>query len=129
MRLLSFLVLAALAASVAGQEQEIHRALIERDQQSAEFAARLNRPEHLRSLENLDARQLGEASMPLSSNPDVARSLRPYQRGVMAEERMRFASPAEQARPDANATLRAPLALPGSAGADSHAIAAPGTSR
>ena len=54
-------------------EQAVQRALIERDQQSAEFAARLQG----RSLDALDARQLLE---PASQFPD-------YDRSRMTQER------------------------------------------
>jgi hypothetical protein len=51
----------------------IQRALIERDQQSAEFARK--------GLENLHSRQLLEASQPLPPH------LRPYQRETFRQER------------------------------------------
>ena len=67
-------------------EQEIQRALIQRDQQSAEFAAGVNRG----SLENLHQRQLLEAGRPLHPDPEIARQLRPYERERMAREREGF---------------------------------------
>ena len=79
-------------------EQAIQRALIERDQQSAEFAARL----HGRSLDALHARQLLE---PASQFPD-------YDRSRMAREGeavLQLPPPVVRApgKPDA------PLPLPG----------------
>jgi hypothetical protein len=115
----------AVAAPAAAQQREMNRAVIERDQQSAEFAARL-RGQDTRALENLHARQLREALVPLSPNPDIARQLLPYQRGIMAQERAREIAAAPQAavagghvrfdspvfaRPPAD--VRAPLPLPG----------------
>jgi hypothetical protein len=73
-------LIAALLTGLAGVasadeyiERAVQRALIERDQQSAEFAARL----HGRSLDALHARQLLE---PASQFPD-------YERSRMAQER------------------------------------------
>ena len=65
---------------------EIQRALIQRDQQSAEFATR--GVEARRAMENLNANQLRDAGLPLSSDPVIARELLPYQRQTMARERM-----------------------------------------
>lgn len=67
-------------------EQAIQRALIQRDQQSAEFAAGVNSG----SLENLHQRQLMEAGRPLHPDPEIARQLRPYERERMAREREGF---------------------------------------
>lgn len=70
-----FVLIAALAVPLTGygQQQEIQRALIQRDQQSAEFANK--------GLETLHARQLQEASQPLPGH------LPPYQRERMKRER------------------------------------------
>jgi hypothetical protein len=82
----------ALAFSVPALSQlsqgqvEIQRALIQRDQQSAEFAAR--GIEARRAMENLNANQLRDAGLPLSADPVIARELLPYQRQTMARERM-----------------------------------------
>jgi len=65
---------------------EIQRALIQRDQQSAEFAAR--GVEARRAMETLNANQLRDAGLPLSPDPAIARELLPYQRQTMARERM-----------------------------------------
>jgi len=81
------LVLALFAGNAAAQNtQEIQRALIQRDQQSAEFAQR--GVEARRALENLHADQLRDAGRPLSPDPVIARELLPYERQTMARERM-----------------------------------------
>ena len=94
-RWIAALCLAAPAATSA-QPPEIQRALIERDQQSAEFAARL-RGQDIRPLESLHARQLSEALQPASPEPGIARALEPIQRQQMAIDRsqlqLRFESP------------------------------------
>jgi hypothetical protein len=85
-RVIAFALIFAFAFSSFGNEQEIQRALIQRDQQSAEFAAGVNRG----SLENLHQRQLMEAGRPLHPDPEIARQLRPYERERMAREREGF---------------------------------------
>lgn len=86
MRALGFALIFALAFSSFGNEQEIQRALIQRDQQSAEFAAGVNRP----ALQQLHDSQLREAGRPLHPDPEIARQLRPYERDRMAREREGF---------------------------------------
>jgi hypothetical protein len=77
-------------------QQEIQRALIQRDQQSAEFADR--------RLESLHARQLQELA-----RPTVPPELAPYQRQRMADERVLvLPPPVVRVRPDEK-----PLPLPG----------------
>ena len=113
MRLL--LVLALFAGNAAAQNtQEIQRALIQRDQQSAEFAQR--GVEARRALENLHADQLRDAGRPLSPDPVIARELLPYERQTMARERMML-PPIDQPaiRSGSDPDLRA-LPLPGSDG-------------
>jgi hypothetical protein len=106
-----FVLLAGLAASAAAQQQEIQRALIQRDQQSAEFAAQLRGSQARGQLDTLHARQLGEALVPLSPDPALAAQLLPYQRSRMAEEReLHFAPPV--VRP-AVSSIERPLPLPG----------------
>jgi hypothetical protein len=74
---------------VHGQQQEIQRALIQRDQQSAEFAARV-RGEDTSRLEQLHARQL----LDTLSRP-VQPELQPYERQKKADERvLAFPAPA-----------------------------------
>ena len=78
--------LSAAAFSVFANEIEIQRSVIQRDQQSAEFAARV-RGEDISRLEQLHARQLSEVYRPaLHPDPEVARQLQPYQRQKMADE-------------------------------------------
>jgi hypothetical protein len=81
------LALTAAAFSAFAQEQEIQRALIQRDQQSAEFAARVRGADTTR-LEQLHSEQLRDAGRPLDPDPRVARELRPYERQRMADERV-----------------------------------------
>jgi len=93
-------------AQTPEQQREVQRALIQRDQQSAEFAARLNGSP---GLEGLHARQLQDAQQPSSANPEVASRLLPYQRQRMAEERvLRLPPPIVRIPPS-----EAPLPLPG----------------
>jgi hypothetical protein len=91
--------LPTLACSAAlGQDQEIQRALIQRDQQSAGFALQLQQSQqkdtsnHLaerQRLDNLSARQLQ------SVTKDTPQELRPYERQKAADERvLLFAPPA-----------------------------------
>ena len=94
-------------------DREIQRALIQRDQQSAEFAAR--GVEARRSLETLHSNQLGDAGQPLNPDPVIARELLPYERQTMARERMVLPpidQPARRSVPDTDLTK--PLPLPGS---------------
>jgi hypothetical protein len=112
MRLLLLLALSAPCLACA-QQQEIQRALIQRDQQSAEFAAQLHGAQDRARLETLHARQLSDALVPLSPDPTLASQLLPYQRSRMSEEReLRFAPPRGMESLPAAAS-RAPLPLPG----------------
>jgi len=110
------LVLALFAGNAAAQNtQEIQRALIQRDQQSAEFAQR--GVEARRALENLHADQLRDAGRPLSPDPAIARELLPYERQTMARERMVLPPIDEPAKRSVSDTdLMKPLPLPGSGG-------------
>ena len=83
-RLALLALLVPLAAAANPHEQEIQRALIQRDQQSAEFAAGASRG----PLEILHQRQLMER--PFHPDPNVARELRPYERQRLAQEREGF---------------------------------------
>jgi len=116
MRLLLAL-LAACCAPAWAQQQEIQRALVQRDQQSAEFAAQVKGGAEARAqLEALHARQLGQALVPLSPNPSVAGALLPYQRSQMSDEReLRLAPPIVRTPPDGAAVEKA-LPLPGRPG-------------
>lgn len=108
MRFFLALALFAVALAASGQELEIQRALIQRDQQSAEFAARV-RGADTSSLERLHARQLIDATRPLHPDPVIARQLHPYQRQKMTDERA-LALPPPVVR---LAPLEPPLPLPG----------------
>jgi hypothetical protein len=92
-------------------EREIQRALIQRDQQSAEFATR--GVEARRAMETLNARQLRDAGQPLNPDPVIARELQPYERQTMARERMAL-PPIDQ--PAKITPPPQPLPLPGSGG-------------
>lgn len=88
--LLLFFALPAFA-----QEQEVQRALIERDQRTVEFAARLQGVPlvELQRLENTAARQL------LDVRKDLPPELRPYERQQAASELLlRFPPPVVRAR-------------------------------
>jgi hypothetical protein len=79
--------LAGAGFTALAQEQDIQRALIQRDQQSAEFAARVRGADTTR-LEQLHSEQLRDAGRPLDPDPHVARQLRPYERQRMTDERV-----------------------------------------
>jgi hypothetical protein len=83
----------------ANPEQEINRALIERDQRTAEFAAGVNGADR-RGLEILHQRQLFEA-----------RPLQPHHRAQMAREREGFVL--RLPPPRARDSVQKPLPLPG----------------
>jgi hypothetical protein len=113
MRLLVALFLLLPCGISLAQQQEIQRALILRDQQSAEFAAQLRSSQERAQLETLHARQLSEALIPLSPDPAVASALLPYQRARMGEERVLRLAPPPGINLPAGAAVRAPLPLPG----------------
>ena len=96
-------LVAACPFAAANNEAEIQRALIQRDQQSAEFAARA-RGDDVSRLQQLHARQLQEPVHPIPE-------LRPYQRQRMADERT-LVLPPPVVRVKAP---EAPLPLPGTA--------------
>jgi membrane-bound lytic murein transglycosylase B len=109
MKVVLALALAVAAFASLAQDQEIQRALIQRDQQSAEFAARVRGAQDTAALQELHARQLREALQPLASDPQVARQLQPYQRQKMADEReLRLPPPVTMVNPPEK-----PLPLPG----------------
>jgi len=109
MRLFAAIAAWAIAGSCLANEQEIQRALIQRDQQSAEFAAGVRGGDRA-SLEALHARQrLEVTTQALHPDPVVARQLEPYQRQKMADERaLILPPPVVQAR-----APEKPLPLPG----------------
>ena len=101
MKLLAAAALWLPAFACGAQALEIQRALIQRDQQSAEFAAQVRGAPDLGRLQQLHANQLRDASLPL--HPET---LMPYQRERMAQEREFLlpppvvrAKPAEKALP------------------------------
>jgi hypothetical protein len=100
------LALAGAALAAPAQEQEIQRALIQRDQQSAEFAARARGADTTR-LEQLHSEQLRDAGRPLDPDPRVARELKGYERQRMTDERLLVLPPPEVRTPP-----RAPEAEP-----------------
>ena len=104
-----FLLLLFVTGTVLADNREIQKALIQRDQQSAEFAAR--GVEARRAMETLNARQLRDAGQPLSPDPVIARELLPYERQTMARERMML-PPIDQ--PAKITPPPQPLPLPGS---------------
>ena len=77
-----FVLLMALALPAFAQEQDIQRALIERDQRTQEFAARVRGASliELQRLENLSARQLRDVQQYLPAE------LRPYERQQAAQQ-------------------------------------------
>jgi hypothetical protein len=106
-RLAASAVLAAAALPAPAQDAEIQRALIQRDQQSAEFAARVH-GQDTRRLEQLNSRQLIEAVRPVQPEPPS------YQRQKMADERLLvLPPPLIRERPVPQREPRPLLALPG----------------
>jgi len=113
MRFLAGLVLVTGCGLASADEQQvqqqIQRALIQRDQQSAEFAAQVRGSQDSAALQNLHARQLLEAAVPTNQPA-------PNQRERMALERELVFSP-----PAVHPMVRArppepPLPLPGGPG-------------
>jgi hypothetical protein len=113
----------AVALSGLANDREIQRALIQRDQQSVEFAAGVRGGDRA-SLEALHARQqLEVTTQPLHPDPAVARQLEPYQRQKMADERsLVLPPPVVQVKPPEK-----PLPLPGGPGHVVDPIPAQGT--
>lgn len=104
-----FLILVSLSPLATAQDQETQRALIQRDQQSAEFGARLRGPDAARRMESLHERQNRDLAHPVSPE------LRPYQRERFSRERSaleRGEAPGIQPGRDSDSGL-APLPLPG----------------
>lgn len=102
-----FLLLAALPAFA--QEQDVQRALMQRDQQSAEFAARLHGAPlaEQQHLESLAAQQL------LGVAKDLPQELRPYERQKAAREHiLALPPPAVRAR-EAEKPEPLPARMPG----------------
>ena len=84
-----------ISVSSSANDREIQRALVQRDQQSAEFAAAVRGGDRA-ALEALHARQMGEVTtQPLHADPALARQLAPYQRQKMADQRALVLPPPE----------------------------------
>jgi hypothetical protein len=103
MRLLAALLLAALGGFAFGDEQAVQRALIQRDQQSAEFAARAQGADTA-ALERLHARQLLDTLRP--ADPQM----HGYQRQKMSDERALVLAPPSVTL---EKPVERPLPLPG----------------
>ena len=107
MRLLGAAVLLVTAFAASAQiTPEIQRSLIQRDQQSAEFAARTRGGDSVR-LEQLHSRQLLE----VTTQPQPSELL-PYQRQKMADERLLVLPPPVRQAKAEDPSLK-PLPLPG----------------
>ena len=109
-------------------DQAIQRALVQRDQQSAEFAAGVRGADRA-SLDALHARQLTEiGTPPLHPDPTVTRQMQPYQRQKMADERALVLPPPvlQQARTPEKPAF-SPSPLPGGPGQVVDPIPAQGT--
>jgi hypothetical protein len=111
MNRLTALVLLVLAFACFAQDQEIQRALIQRDQQSAEFAAGVRGSDVVR-LQHFHAMQLRDAGRPLHPDPEIARQLQPYERQKLADERELRLPPPVITKSGSDPDLR-PLPLPG----------------
>jgi hypothetical protein len=112
MKLFLGLMLSLAALPGSAQEQEIQRALIQRDQQSAEFAAGV-RGSDVARLQHFHALQLRDAGRPLHPDPEIARQLQPYERQKLADEReLRLPPPVVLTKSGSDPDLR-PLPLPG----------------
>lgn len=102
-------VLLILAFPALAQEQAVQRALIERDQQSAQFAARLHGAPlaEVQRLENLFAQQL------LNAAKDLPQELRPYERQQAAATQTPDLPPAKTPTSRASEVLPLPVKPPG----------------
>lgn len=114
MRLFAAIAGCAIAGSGLANDQEIQRALIQRDQQSAEFAAGVRGGDRA-SLEALHERQrLAVTTEALHPDPAVARQLQPYRRQKMADERaLVLPPPVIQKSSEPEKPAVSPLPLPG----------------
>lgn len=111
----ALLLLLAAPTMALGQEGEIQRALVQRDQMTAEFAAQLKGAPGVRELQALHARQLSETQRPPGADPALAQAFLPYQRARMEEERRVLQLAPPVARKSVSDTDLRPLALPGGA--------------
>jgi hypothetical protein len=108
---LAALLLAAIAAPAAGQDQAVQRELIRRQQQSDAFAQQLRQsqqllkvaPGELERRREIESRQLGERQRLEQASeqqvrdvrPDTSQELRPYERLKAEEERRPLIAPLE----------------------------------
>lgn len=101
-------VLLAFALPALAQEQAVQRALIERDQQSAQFAARLRGAPlvELQRLENTSAQQV------LAVEKDLPQELRPYERQQAALARIVDSTPAAAQSSAASDVRPLPAGMP-----------------
>jgi hypothetical protein len=111
------LLAGTLAFNCLANDQEIQRAIIQRDQQSAEFAAGVRGGDRA-SLEALHARQRLEiTTQSLHPDPAVAQQLEPYQRQRMVDERaLVLPPPVIQKFKEPEKPAVSPLPLPGGPG-------------
>jgi hypothetical protein len=87
LKALAIVIACCAAFPCQANDQEIQRALVQRDQQSAAFAAAVHGGDRA-ALDAMHARQLTEiTTQPLHPDPALARQLQPYQRQKMADER------------------------------------------
>jgi len=114
LKALALAIACGAALPCQANDQEIQRALIQRDQQSAEFAAGVRGGDRA-GLEALHARQLRDVTtQPLHPDPAVARQLEPYQRQKMSDERaLVLPPPAVYSAKPAERPATSPLPLPG----------------
>jgi len=108
MRCVAGFALLLVASACFADDQAIQRALIQRDQQSAEFAAQV-RGQDVSRLQQLHASQLRDATLPINPDPQVNSQMQPYQRERMAQDReLVFPPPVVRSKP-----TEPPLPLPG----------------
>jgi hypothetical protein len=124
LKALAIVIACCAALPCRANDQEIQRALVQRDQQSAAFAAGVRGADRA-TLDALHARQLTEiGTQPLHPDPALARQLQPYQRQKMSDERALVLPPPViySAKPPEK-----PLPLPGGPGHVVDPIPAQGT--
>ena len=128
MKRLAILIAWGMAVPCQANDQEIQRALVQRDQQSAAFAAGVRGGDRA-SLDALHARQLTEVgTQSLHPDPAVARQMQPYQRQKMADERaLVLPPPVIQSVKAAEKPAFSPSPLPGGPGHVVDPIPAQGT--
>jgi hypothetical protein len=122
---LAIVIACGAALPCQANDQEIQRAIVQRDQQSASFAAGVRGGPDRATLDALHARQLNEVTTPpLHPDPAVARQMQPYQRQKMADERALVLPPPVI---QSSTTSNKPLPLPGGPGHVVDPIPAQGT--